>query len=211
MYINSYIATDLKKVSFFSSLLILLKNALAIQIKFMLYFAWQQIQQLLSLIWLSSLHTIKIAYTSCCTYAFSWVANTVCHSLVTCIAVTEINRSALPLPMTLVKLGLLAQVADSHRFKTGARFSLLLWRLTKRIMLGAVVLRFYWESIKLWSQAETLTLGFQFTERTQQRPAEEMSKCYKRRDTQENPCLLVRFVLDLATYFINSRQNPKKL
>ena len=124
------------------------------------------------------------------------------RSLVTCIAVTEINRSVLPLPMTLVKLGLSVQAADFHCFKTDARFNLLLWRLTKSIMLEAVAHRFYWGNIKLWSQAEPLTLGFQLTGRNQQPLAEEMSKCYESRDTQEKQCLLVRVVLDLATYYV---------
>lgn len=74
----------------------------------MLYFGWQQTKLLPSLIWPSYLFTIKIAYASWCTDAFSWAANSVCPALL--LLAKQSLRLTLPLPMTLVKLRLPVQI-----------------------------------------------------------------------------------------------------
>lgn len=126
----------------------------------MLYFGWQQPQLLPSLIWLSYLHTIKIAYTSWCTDAFNWAANSVCPALLLLAKQSpRLTGLLCPCPWPWWSWG--CQWRFLWLYKTYARFNLPLCWPTKSIMPEAAAHRFYWGSIKLWSQAEPLAPGFQ--------------------------------------------------
>lgn len=173
----------------------------------MLYFGWQQTQLLLSLIWLSYLHTIKIAYTSWCTDAFSWAANSVCPALL--LLAKQSLRLTLPLPMTLVKLGLPVQIPVA------------LWNICQ---VQSSLTRSYKkascqkqqlpdcteESSNFRKQKEHLTSGFQLNLTSSSRKDGQVYETRKREWLIF--CLLLKKTdLTHGSVFINSWQNPTRL
>lgn len=178
----------------------------------MLYFGWQQTQLLPSLIWLSYLHIIKIAYASWCTDAFSWAANSVCPALLL-LAKQSLRLTGLLCPCPWPWWSWDCQCRFLWLYKTYARFHLPLCWPTKSIMPRSS------SSQILLRKHQTLESSRTFNTRFPIEPTKLQQKrwtsVWEVRHTRKKEWLIFCLLLietDLlhGSIFINSRQKSHK-